>query len=312
VKYQPIFKEKLGCNNSEEVFEYLIKNLKGTITKWDYFVNWTKAQVGLRKFEINLNLLNYLIGKDNIEDEARRLIKEHPSIIETIPILLACRDNKFSLLKDYKNGAFLYEAYSFKSNKSILDAEVNAAVEFLSSSGFLEQLKSKRITSLVDYVFGVEVGLDSNGRKNRGGTSMEEIVEFFVADICKRNGYKYIAQATAPKILKEWNKIITVEKSSRSIDFAINTPHKLYLIEANFYSGGGSKLKSTAGEYKSDFRRWSADGHQFIWVTDGAGWKTAQRPLHETFNETDYILNLDMLEKGILEQIITFSNQVNS
>lgn len=103
----------------------------------------------------------------------------------------------------------------------------------MKNSGFLNQLKTKRIKSLVDYVFGVEAGLDSNGRKNRGGTSMEEIVGFFVVDICKRNSYAYMEQATAPKIQKEWNKKITVEKSSRKIDFAINTPDKLYLIETN-------------------------------------------------------------------------------
>ena len=138
MKFEPLFKEKLGCNNSEEVFAYLIKTLKDTITKWDYFVNWAKVNNGLRKFEINLNLLNYLVGKDNIEEEARRLIKEHPSIIETIPILLACRDNKFSLLKDYQNGPFVYEAYAFKNSASILDSEVALAVEFMSRSGFLE------------------------------------------------------------------------------------------------------------------------------------------------------------------------------
>lgn len=111
-------------------------------------------------------------------------------------------------------------------------------------------------------------------------------------------------QATAIKIKKQWNKEITVEKASRRIDFAIKTKENLYLIETNFYGCGGSKLKSTAGEYKTDFRKWTNDGHQFIWITDGAGWKTTKRPLHETFNETDYILNLDMLEKGVLEKII--------
>lgn len=305
MKFHSLFNDRLGCGDASAVFDYLIATLKDTITGWDYFVNWAKVNDGIRRVEIALNLLNYLVGKENIEQEAIRLLGEHPKIIPIIPILLACRDkknnNKFKVLQEYRHGIFAYDKYDF-SKKSEITPE--KAVEFLSKSGFLEQLKSKRIKSLVDYVFGVEAGLDSNARKNRGGTAMEGIVEFFVADICKRNEYEYIAQATASKIKQKWDKSITVDESSRIIDFAINTPHRLFLLEVNFYGGGGSKLKSTAGEYVTDFRRWSADGHQFIWITDGAGWRSTHLPLRDTFNATDYILNLDMLEKGILEHII--------
>jgi type II restriction enzyme len=301
MKYLPLHKAKLGCDDADATFNYLIATLKDTITKWDYFVNWAKVNQGIRKVEIDLNLLNYLVGKDNIEAEALQLLKEHPQVTQTIPLLLACRESSLQLLKEYKNGSFVYENYDFRNSANLTPEK---AVEFMALSGFLEQIKSKRIKSLVDYVFGVEVGLDSNGRKNRSGTSMEDIVEFFVADICERSGYEYISQATAPKIKAKWGKKITVEKSSRKIDFAINTPQKLFLIEVNFYGGGGSKLKSTAGEYKSDFKRWKADGHEFIWITDGAGWRSTHLPLRETFDDTDYILNLDMLEKGTLQAII--------
>jgi type II restriction enzyme len=301
MKHLPLHKEKLGCVDADATFKYLISTLKDTITKWDYFVNWAKVNQGIRKVEIDLNLLNYLVGKDNIEVEALRLLKEHPQVTQTIPLLLACRENSLQLLKEYKNGSFVYENYDFRNSANLTPEK---AVEFMVLSGFLEQIKSKRIKSLVDYVFGVEVGLDSNGRKNRGGTSMEEITEFFVTTICAQAGYEYITQATEAKIKKRWNKKITVEKSKRKIDFAINTPTKLFLIEVNFYGGVGSKLKSTAGEYKSDFKRWKADGHEFIWITDGAGWRSSHLPLRETFDDTDYILNLDMLERGVLEAIL--------
>lgn len=301
MKYLPLHKAKLGCDDADATFKHLITTLKDTITKWDYFVNWAKVNQGIRKVEIDLNLLNYLVGKDNIEAEALRLLKEQPQVIQTIPILLACRESSFRLLKEYRNGAFTYEDYNFKKSAGITPEK---AVEFMAFSGFLDQIKSKNIKSLVDYVFGVEAGLDSNGRKNRSGTSMEDIVEFFVEDICKQSGYEYMTQATAPKIKEKWGKKITVEKSSRKIDFAINTPKKLFLIEVNFCGGGGSKLKSTAGEYKSDFKRWKADGHEFIWITDGAGWRSTHLPLRETFDDTDYILNLDMLERGTLQAII--------
>ncbi len=133
---------------------------------------------------------------------------------------------------------------------------------------------------------------------------MEEDVEFYVKDICQRNGYEYIREATAPKVKEEWGLTMTVDKSSRRIDFVINNGKGLYLIETNFYTGGGSKLKSTAGEYKAMFDYWKNDGHGFIWITDGKGWHTTKRPLEETFNHIDYMLNLDMVSKGIFEKIL--------
>ena len=175
---------------------------------------------------------------------------------------------------------------------------------FLKESGFLKLVSDKTIKSIPDYFIGVEVGLDSNGRKNRSGTSMEDIAEFFIKDICQRKGYEYIPQATADKIKQKWNKDITVTKSSKRIDFAVNTPNKLYLIETNFYGGGGSKLKSTAGEYAEIYHQWTNDGHQFIWITDGLGWQSTKRPLRDTFDNTDYIINLDMIQKGVLEDLL--------
>ncbi|RMF26263.1 MAG: restriction endonuclease, partial [Cyanobacteria bacterium J083] len=134
--------------------------------------------------------------------------------------------------------------------------------------------------------------------------SMEEIVEYFVDSICIRHKLEYLSQATANKIKSKFSKNITVRKASKIIDFAINTPDKLILIETNFYSGGGSKLKSTAGEYSDIFLQWQKDGHDFIWITDGVGWLTSKAALHDTFDKIDYVLNLEMVQKGILEDLI--------
>lgn len=297
MKNNPVFKNVLNCNNPDDVFKYLIDTLKETIKSWDYFVNWKKVIHNYRDVEISLNLLNTLVGKKNIEDEALALLKEYPKIIGVVPALLAERDKKISLL--VKPDSFDMKRFDFSKPMPAEDG-----VLFLKESGFLDLISDRSIKSIPDYFIGVEVGLDSNGRKNRSGTSMENLVEFFVKDICQRNGYEYIAQATADKIKSKWNKKITVTKSSKRIDFAINTPKKLYLIETNFYGGGGSKLKSTAGEYSDIYHQWTRDGHQFIWVTDGFGWKKTQRPLRDTFNNTDYIINLDMIQKGVLEELL--------
>ncbi|MFC1676998.1 type II restriction endonuclease [Planctomycetota bacterium] len=301
MKYNKIFKDRIDCENPKDVFEYLINTLKNTITGWDYFINWAKVFGNIKDIEIDLNTLNYLIGKEEIEEELALLLEKHPSIMRLIPILIACRQGHFEILLGFDNNNFKYERYNFGAIK---DLKIPKVVQFAKSCGFLDLLKNKRIKSVVDYVIGVEVGLDSNGRKNRGGKSMEVIVEFFIEELCKRNNLDYIKEATSKKIREEWGLTLQVDKSSRRIDFAIKKNKQIYLIETNFYGGGGSKLKSTAGEYKSMFDFWKKDGHEFIWITDGIGWKTTRLPLEETFEHTDYILNLEMIAKGLLEDII--------
>ena len=166
-----------------------------------------------------------------------------------------------------------------------------------------ELIVNKEIKNLVDYMIGVEAGLDSNARKNRGGHAMEDIVEVFIQDLCKKDGIRYLKEANADKIRQEFGYDVPVDKSSRRYDFVIDNGKELFLIETNFYGGGGSKLKSTAGEYRnlSDV----LDGKfKFFWITDGSGWKTTARPLRETFNHNDYVFSLSMLEQGILDQVI--------
>jgi type II restriction enzyme len=138
-----------------------------------------------------------------------------------------------------------------------------------------------------------------NFKKNKS-----PIVEVFVAKACISNGADYLPQATASKIMKKWGIAVKMTKTSRHVDFAIRKSRKLYFVETNFYGGGGSKLKSTAGEYITMNRYWNKQGITFLWVTDGHGWINAQRPLREYFHQADYLLNLEMLQKGYLSKII--------
>jgi type II restriction enzyme len=270
------------------------------ILLWDYFVNWEKVHKNIKPIEKELNLLNVLIGKENIEQEVYELIKEYPQVIKAFPFLIAFRDTKVSMLSDVTE--FLYKDYDFK-HRLISDEDCADLTTFFMQSGLGSLVRDEKIKNLVDYVTGVEVGLDSNGRKNRGGTMMENIVETFVKATCDELGLEYMTQANAKKIETKWNIDIQVDKSSRNLDFAINKNGKLYFIECNFYGGGGSKLKSTATEYVKMNEYWNAQNITFIWVTDGAGWKSTLKPLREYFDKADYLLNLEMLKKGCLKKL---------
>ncbi|MHC5310941.1 type II restriction endonuclease [Myroides sp. LJL116] len=287
--------------NDDELFEYIRSTFKNKITQWDYFVNWLKVFANITPIEKELNLLNVLIGKDNFEEEAFKLIQEYPTVVKAFPTLIAIREKSVDILIDVKE--FVYQHYNF-AKKTLTDAEILVMVDFMVMSGLKEVIQNKKVKNLVDYATGVEVGLDSNGRKNRGGALMERITEEFVKEACLALNLQYMAQATATKIKLQWGLEVVVDKSSRIVDFAINKEDQLYFIECNFYGGGGSKLKSTATEYIEMNRYWKNQNIEFIWVTDGAGWHTTLRPLREFFDKGDYLLNLEMLKRGILRLIL--------
>ena len=279
-------------------FDHLVSTFRSSIKTWDYFVNWNKVFTNSAGFEIALNKLNYLLGKDDLRGEFYRLYESNPDIAKALPVLLAVRENNLEI---YNKTSKELEFYNFSGE----GGDVNKYFEFLDKSGLIKLFQRDGIKNLVDYVIGVEVGLDSNGRKNRGGTLMEEIVGLFLEDFCKQNNLKYIPQASPSKIKLKWNFDIVVDKSERSFDFAIYNPqsNKIKLFETNFYNGGGSKLKAVCGEFRSLYDELKRQNIEFIWITDGLGWHTAKRPLEETYNHNDYIFNLFMLEDGALNEL---------
>lgn len=302
MKYLKCYQDLFGCECEEDVFMCILDNLKPSNNLWSYFVNWDKVYENVRKIEINLNLLNYLIGKENFDEEFKTLIKEQPQVIKILPALVVSREKQFNILIDYKNKKLTYENYDF-SIKNPTEKDIEKYLHFVQESGLKDLICCGKIKSLVDYMIGVEAGLDSNGRKNRGGHSMEAIAEVFIKDICNKKGYKYLKEANAERIKKEFGIEVPVDKSSRRYDYVVKTNKELVIFEVNFYGGGGSKLKSTAGEYRNLYDVLD-NKFKFIWITDGIGWHSTSRPLRETFDHNDYIVTLNMLEKGILEQLL--------
>ena len=288
-------------------FTDLKNTLQESIFTWNYFVDFEKVKLNVKKVEKELNILNYLIGKENIEQEFIDLVTEYPQTRKALPLLIAVRKDKLGstpIITDIDELIPEHKQYIFYADLN--EKIIKELLIFFRDSGLKDVLQNKYIKNLVDYCFGVEVGFDTNARKNRTGTLMENIVAKFLDEFCSDNtNFQFIEQATQKRIKEYFDYEIEIDKNSRRFDFALYDINrdKLYLIEVNYYSGGGSKLKATAGEYKglNDFVR--AQNIDFIWITDGQGWMTALNPLEETFNHNDYVINLNMIKNGILEEI---------
>ncbi len=280
-------------------FQKITSTFKNSIKTWEYFVNWQKVTGNVAEFEIILNKLNYLLGKKDLEKEFLTLYKSNPDVVKVFPTLLAVRESQVEV---YDRAKRTIQIFDF-NQKSQLNAR--DYFKFLKESNLISLFKESGVKNLVDYVYGVEVGLDSNGRKNRGGTLMESIVREFIEKFCIEKGLEYMSQAKAKTIAARWGFQVLVDKSSRSFDFAIYNPKtkRLKLIETNFYNGGGSKLKAVCGEFKGLQDTLKTQAIDFIWITDGLGWKTTLRPLEEVYNHNDYIFNLSMLEAGVLNSL---------
>ena len=267
-------------------------------------MNWNKVDRETKKYELELNTLNYLIGKDDIYSEALRLFTKQPNLLKAIPSLIASRDRVLDILTIDNDDNMSFEQLDFKT---IDTSRIDDYLNFIEQSGLLNFLQQHANRSLVDYVYGVETGLDSNARKNRSGTTMEGILERHVAKISQEQKLEWKSQATAQFIKDKWGIKVPVDKSERRFDVAVYSreKHKVWLIETNYYGGGGSKLKAVAGEFTelSQFVVTSDDAVEFVWVTDGQGWKTAHLPLAEAFSHITNVFNLEMLREGFLSEL---------
>jgi len=306
MKQLNFYSDVLGCKTEDAVFDYFMANLQKSISDWSYFVEWEKIKKNVESVETELNILNSLIGKDDIKERFIALIKEYPKTRLALPILIAVRKQKLKEMPILNKAGKLTtenKEHLFDEKNEINENLKNEMLRFFDESGLKKILQDKSVKNLVDYCYGVEVGMDTNARKNRGGHNMEGIVEMYIKDLCAEKNYRYLKEATSDKIKSQFGYDVPVDKSSRRYDFVVDGGKELYIFETNFYGSTGSKLKSTAGEYRNLFDVLNGR-YKFIWITDGVGWKKTSLPLRETFNHNDYLINLDMIQKGVLKSII--------
>lgn len=293
----------LKLNNSDNVFSYFMNNLQLSIADWSYFVDWEKVKTNIEKYKIELNILNSLIGSNNIEEDFINVLKEYPKTREILPLLIAVRNEKLKdmpILLDYEE-LNVENSYNIFSGKELNRKEL---IKFFNNSGLKQIFIDKTIKNIVDYCYGIEVGMDTNARKNRSGSNMEKIVEVFIKKICEKHGLKYVSQANSKKIEKELDIKLAHDWDDKKYDFVIKTKNSLIFIEVNFYGVNGSKLNEVSRAYININKHLNSIGYKFVWITDGQGWIGAKNQLRETFESNDYVFNLLMLKNNILDEIL--------
>ena len=276
-------------------FNEWLSTFRPSINEYGYYIDFDKVYENAEHLKIEINILNSLLGSENIEAEFDEIMTRYPECLKAIPILLAVRENEIYCQDE--NGAVNYRF-------DHVEQTPEQYKYFMEKTGLFDMLQNHIISSLYDYVTGVEVGLNSNGRKNRGGHQMEDLVESFL----KEANVEYYKEMYLTEIESKWginlSSISAEGTSTKRWDFVVKTNSMIYVIETNFYASGGSKLNETARSYKMIAEEsFGIPGFKFVWITDCGGWKRAKRNLEETFNVLDTLYNITDLENDAFQKL---------
>ena len=285
-------------------FNSWLAGFRDSIADYGYYIDFQKVHRNVDSIKVELNILNSLIGSKNIKEDFKNLVGKYPEVLKCIPLLLAVRAN--DIYCQDENGGYMYN-FNLGKHSANGSADFERYAYFMEHTGLFDLLENRIINNLVDYATGVETGLDSNGRKNRGGHLMEDLVESFIKKAGFVKNTNYFKEMYIHQITEKWNidlsAISNKGKMEKRFDFVVKTEGMIYGIETNFYSSGGSKLNETARSYKTlALETNTINGFTFVWFTDGKGWTSARNNLEETFDVMDNIYNIKDLENGIIKE----------
>lgn len=286
-------------------FSSWLTGFRDSIADYGYYIDFEKVHRNVNEIKIELNILNSLIGAKSIKKDFEVLIEKYPEVLKCIPLLLAVRANEIYCQDE--NGGCLYK-FGFRKDFVDIRALSEQYSYFMQHTGLFDLLEKHIINNLVDYATGVETGLDSNGRKNRGGHLMENLVESFIKKAGFTKERDYFKEMYIHQITDKWgidlSAISNQGKMEKRFDFVVKTSNMIYGIETNFYGSSGSKLNETARSYKTlALETDTIEGFTFVWFTDGKGWINARNNLEETFDVMDNIYNIKDLEEGIIAEV---------
>lgn len=280
-------------------FDNWISGFRDSIADYGYYIDFPKVHRHVDGIKVELNILNSLIGSADIENDFEQLVAKYPEVLKCIPLLLAVRASELYAVDE--DGEY---TYNFK-RANLSPAQYKM---FMRKTGLFDLISDHIVNNLVDYATGVETGLDSNARKNRGGHLMENLVESYIQKAGFVKGVDYFKEMYIYEIQGKWgidlSAISNQGKMEKRFDFVIKTTDMIYGIETNFYSSGGSKLNETARSYKTlSLETDTIDGFTFVWFTDGKGWASAKNNLEETFDVMSHVYNINDLESGIVQEV---------
>lgn len=283
----------------ERDFDKWLEKFKPSISSYSYYVEFEKVIRNVDKVKIELNILNCLIASKNIESDFENIIKKYPEVLSVIPLLLAVRGRE--IYAQDEEGAFLYDFIN-------VNYDIEQYKVFMRKTGLFDMIANHMVNNLVDYALGIETGLDSNGRKNRGGHLMEELVERYIKKAGFIKDKNYFREMYLSDIEKNWkldlSGLSNDGKAKKRFDFVVKTENMVYAVETNFYASSGSKLNETARSYKMLSQESNkVEGFSFVWITDGQGWRGAKGNLRETFEVMEHVYNIDDLEQEIMKEI---------
>jgi len=264
-------------------FEMFLSQLSQTNKTLDYFTNFKKINENVRAIEIKLNQLNYLIGKENLKQAIEEIYQENSKTFDVLGMLVAVRDSKKEQVINTHLDSVQLASY-FNEPDSIL--------QYIEGTGLSDIFRNKNVNNLVDYVFGVEVDLDTNARKNRSSDTMSKTVSRVFDDA--GISYKQEVKST------HFPEIGSLGQDQKQFDFVIKSAGKTYLIEVNYYNSSGSKLNETARSYSDLSPKINHyPNYESVWITDGLGWLSTKRALEEAYNTIPNLYNLKTIKKFI-------------
>lgn len=290
----------LSMHTDMRNFDTWLAGFRPSIADYKYYVDFEKVFNNVEAIKIPLNILNSLIGSKSIENEFRNILEQYPETLRCIPILLARRELDIMAMDEEGQIVFHFD----KPNCTNEDY-----VKFMRKTGLFELMENHIVNNLVDYVTGIETGLDSNGRKNRGGHLMENLVESFLCKAGLVKGVDYFKEMYIHEIEAKWginlSSISNNGGAEKRFDFVVKGEKTIYGIETNFYTSSGSKLNETARSYKTiTMETKDLEYFEFVWFTDGYGWHSAKNNLKETFDVLKHLYNIVDLENGIISKVL--------
>ena len=283
-------------------FNSWLGTMKDSIASWTYYTDFQKVYENVNKIKVELNILNSLIGSKNIEQEFKDIVQKYPNVLVVVPILLAKREKEIKVNDAKENYVFNFIKMNYTVDQYVL---------FMRNSGIFDLLQNHIINNLVDYVLGVEVGMDTNGRKNRTGDVMEDLVESYLIKAGLVKNKTYFKEMYKSDIEKKFgldlSAISNDGKTEKRFDFVfIGAFGQIFACECNFYGSSGSKLNETARSYKNlAIESKNIKGFNFVWFTDGIGWNKAKHNLEETFDVLDNLFNINDLDNSCLDILTT-------